>query len=240
MKVYIIFKEEKLRSILKFLFLTFVIIFIPTVVMLIISTFGSSTIFLFIGQAIVILALMGFFLVYLKKERAYEKDTLDKIEHENDLVKLRELRDEKISYKSKAEITKKILSLEYSEKEMKLLKKYAVKKEDMDFYYAKLIKENRDKREENKLRRDNFNKRYAKKRYVYVDFKEVFITAIKWTLVFAVFSGLAISKIHYKLFDPYIAYAIAMILFIISAFLTINTIIWIIRAMKAYWIKEYI
>lgn len=229
-----------MRSILKFLFLTFVIIFIPTVVMLIISTFGSSTIFLFIGQAIVILALMGFFLVYLKKERAYEKDTLDKIEHENDLVKLRELRDEKISYKSKAEITKKILSLEYSEKEMKLLKKYAVKKEDMDFYYAKLIKENRDKREENKLRRDNFNKRYAKKRYVYVDFKEVFITAIKWTLVFAVFSGLAISKIHYKLFDPYIAYAIAMILFIISAFLTINTIIWIIRAMKAYWIKEYI
>ncbi|MGO3017516.1 MAG: hypothetical protein ACTIH2_00045 [Anaerococcus sp.] len=229
-----------MRSILKFLFLTFVIIFIPTVVMLIISTFGSTTIFLFIGQAIVILALMGFFLVYLKKERAYEKDTLDKIEHENDLVKLRELRDEKISYKSKAEITKKILSLEYSEKEMKLLKKYAVKKEDMDFYYAKLIKENRDKREENKLRRDNFNKRYAKKRYVYVDFKEVFITAIKWTLVFAVFSGLAISKIHYKLFDPYIAYAIAMILFIISAFLTINTIIWIIRAMKAYWIKEYI
>lgn len=229
-----------MRSILKFLFLTFVIIFIPTVVMLIISTFGSSTIFLFIGQAIVILALMGFFLVYLKKERAYEKDTLDKIEHENDLVKLRELRDEKISYKSKVEITKKILSLEYSEKEMKLLKKYAVKKEDMDFYYAKLIKENRDKREENKLRRDNFNKRYAKKRYVYVDFKEVFMTAIKWTVVFAVFSGLAISKIHYKLFDPYIAYAIAMILFIISAFLTINTIIWIIRAMKAYWIKEYI
>lgn len=240
MKVYLTLKEEKLRSILKFLFLTFVIIFIPTVVMLIVSTFGSSTMFLFIGQAIVILLLMGFFLIYLKKERAYEKDTLDKIEHEDDLDKLRELRDKKISYKSKAEITKRILSLEYSKEEMDLLKKYAVKKEDMDFYYAKLIKEDRIKREENMIKRDNFNKRFAKKRFVYVDFKEVFMTAIKWTLVFAVFSGLAISKIHYRLFDPYVAYAIAMLLFIICAFLTINTIIWIIRAMKAYWIKDYI
>lgn len=197
-----------MRSVLKFLLFTFVIIIIPTIIMLIISLIGASGVLLFVGQMLVILSLMGFFLLFLKKEKAYEKNTLDEIEGEKDLEKLRELRDKKLTYRSKAEITKKILSLEYSTEEMALLKKYASSMELMDFYYARLIKEDRDNREENKTRRDNFNKRFAKRRNVYVDFKEVLFTAIKWTLVFAIFSALAISKVHYKFLDPYWSYAV--------------------------------
>lgn len=229
-----------MRSVAKFFLFTFVIILFPSLIMLIISQFGSSSLALFIGQMLVILSLMGFFLFYLKKERAYEKKTLEEIENEDDIEKLRELREKKLSYRSKEEITKKILSLEYSEEEMENLKKYATKKESMDFYYARLIKEDRENRQENKNRRDNFNKRFGKKQNVYVNFKEVLKTAIKWSLVFALFSYLAISKVYYKFLDPYWSYAVSIILFLICAFLTVNTIIWIIRAMKAYWVKDYI
>lgn len=229
-----------MRSVVKFLLFTFVIIFVPTVIMLIISLFGSSGGYLILGQILVILSLMGFFIFFLKKEKAYEKKTLDEMEYENDLNKLRELRDSKLTYRSKAEITRKILSLEYSKEEMALLKKYATSKEFMDFYYARLIKEDRENREENKTRRDNFNKRFERRQNVYLDFKEVLLTALKWTVVFAVFASLAISRVHYSLFDPYWAYAISILLFMICAFLTVNTIIWIIRAMKAFWVKDYI
>lgn len=229
-----------MRSVIKFLFFAFVIIFVPTVVMLVISLFGSTTLIALVGQMIVIISLMGFFLFYLKKERVYEENTLKFLENQTDIYLLRKFRQDRISYKSKVEITKKILSLEYSKEELNLLKKYASKKSDMDFYYAKLIKEDREKREENKNRRDNFNKRFAKRKNVYVDFKEMFITSIKWTLIFSIFSFFSISKIHYKYFDPYWSYAIAMVLFMICVFLTINTIIWIIRALKAFWVKDYI
>lgn len=229
-----------MRSVVKFLLYTFVIILVPTIIMIIVSLLGSSGAYLILGQILVILALMGFFFLFLKKEKAYEEKTLKEIENEDNLEKLRAIRDEKLSYKSKGEITRKILTLEYSPEEMALLKKYATSKELMDFYYAKLIKEDRQNREENKNRRDSFNKRFGKRRHVYVDFKDVLYTALKWTGIFAIFASLAISKIHYKFFDPYWAYAISMILFIICAFLTINTIIWIIRAMKAHWVKDYI
>ncbi|MDD7305033.1 MAG: hypothetical protein PUG67_00435 [Peptoniphilaceae bacterium] len=229
-----------MRSVVKFFLFTFVIVFFPSLIMLIISYFGASTALLILGQILVILSLTGFFLLYLKKEKEYEKNTLEKISLANDIEKLRELRDKRISYRSKAEITKKILNIEYSEEELKLLKKYGYSKEDMDFYYARLIKEDRANREENKIKRDNFNKRYKNKYKVYIDFREVLLTAIKWTVVFAIFSMLAISKIYYKFVNPYWAYAISMLLFLICGFLAVNTIIWIVRALKAFWIKDYI
>lgn len=229
-----------MRSVLKFLLFGSLIIIVPTIIMLILSLFGESTALVFIGQILVIISLMGLFLLFYKKQKAYEKETLDKIEREDDIEKLKSYRDQRISYRSKAEITKRILDLEYSEEEMANLKKYGNRKTDMDTYYSKLVKEDRKNRDDSKKRRAYFNKRFKNKGHVYLDFKDVLLTAIKWTIVFLIFTIPAVTKVYYKFMNPYMAYILDIILFVVSIFLTVNTIIWIVRALRAFWFKDHL
>ena len=82
-------------------------------------------------------------------------------------------------------ITNEILNREFSEEEAEKLKKYTNSTEDMKHYYSALISNSSGKRrEELKIRRDNFKKKYGKKARIYPDFKENLKTCGKWIGLF--------------------------------------------------------
>lgn len=124
---------------------------------------------------------LAIILMYLKGKKLYEAKTLMLIDQAGDIEDLKALREKRISYDSKAAVTKAILLKEFSEEEAGNLKKYTSKVADMDHYYSGFIK-NADPglREEYKIRRDNFNKKYKHKRWVYLDFKENVKMSLKW------------------------------------------------------------
>ncbi|MSS78692.1 hypothetical protein FYJ26_09910 [Anaerococcus sp. WCA-380-WT-2B] len=230
-----------MRSIIKFIIYTLTIILLPSLVMIAITSISvNSFILLLLGQLIVIFLLVSFYFLSRKIINKYEEDTLKMIENEKDVEILKNIREKRISYKSKANITKRILDIDFSKKECQKLRKYSSSYEDNVFYYSSLIQNDREGREEHKKRRNYFNKRYKNKNFVFVDFNENLKTSIKWILIFLISSFISITN-PFRIVENVDLYALLILLnFAFNLALVINTIIWIIRSLKAYWIKELV
>jgi uncharacterized membrane protein len=214
---------------------------IPTIFMQISDKFFTGNkILAFVCQIASIFLLIFLFVKSRELKENYEKKTLEMIEKVEDIEKLKELRKNRISYRSKAEITKKILNLEYSYEETQNLKKYTTKKSDMVFYYSKIIANEREKREEYKIRRDNFNKKYERKRFVFVDFKDSLYTTLKRLAVFFVLSFLAYKRPYASFLGQESYFTLAMLNFVLNFVVMINTIVRIFRTMRIFWVKDYI
>lgn len=206
--------------------------------MISINAMGDSA--MIISQFAIIGISLVVILLYLKGKKTYEAKTLYLIDQAESLEELRSLRDKCISYDSKAEISKAILLREFSEEEAANLKKYTNKVADMDHYYSGFIK-NADPslREEYKVRRDNFNKKYKHKRIAYTDFKGNMRESIKWLGGF--FLILLMAKLVQKYTTSKEFYVFSyMFQMIFGAGFMINTIVWLSRSLKSYWDKKYI
>lgn len=230
-----------MRSIIKLISIMLLFIFPPLLVnsfMISINAMGDSA--MIISQFAIIGISLVVILLYLKGKKTYEAKTLHLIDQAESLEELRSLRDKRISYDSKAEISKAILLREFSEEEAANLKKYTNKVADMDHYYSSFIK-NADPglREEYKVRRDNFNKKYKHKRIAYTDFKGNMRESIKWLGGF--FLILLMAKLVQKYTTSKEFYVFSyMFQMIFGAGFMINTIVWLSRSLKSYWDKKYI
>lgn len=230
-----------MRSIIKFLIFAIIIILLPSFVMLFITNLNTNNfILVFAGQILVFLILLGFYFIIRKKIIKYEDETLAKIKNEKSIEKLKKLREERISYKSKANITKKIIDLDYSKEECMNLRKYSSTYEDMIFYYAALIKNEREDREIYKKKRDDFIKRYKNRHFVFLDYKENIKTAIKWMGVFLIFALISFLNPFKFIKNDEIYKIIVLLNFTFNLSLVINTIIWILRSLKSHWAKDLV
>lgn len=230
-----------MRSIIKFLIFAIIIILLPSFVMLFITNLNTNNfILVFAGQILVFLILLGFYFIIRKKISKYEDETLAKIKNEKSIEKLKKIREERISYKSKANITKKIINLDYSKEECMNLRKYSSTYEDMIFYYAALIKNEREDREIYKNKRDNFIKRYKNRHFVFLDYKENVKTAIKWMGVFLIFALISFLNPFKFIKNDEIYKIIVLLNFTFNLSIVINTIIWILRSLKSHWAKDLV
>lgn len=230
-----------MRSIIKFLIFAIIIILLPSFVMLFITNLNTNNfILVFAGQILVFLILLGFYFIIRKKIIKYEDETLAKIKNEKSIEKLKKLREERISYKSKANITKKIIDLDYSKEECMNLRKYSSTYEDMIFYYAALIKNEREDREIYKKKRDDFIKRYKNRHFVFLDYKENVRTAIKWMGVFLIFALISFLNPFKFIKNDEIYKIIVLLNFTFNLSIVINTIIWILRSLKSHWAKDLV
>ncbi|MDU2582586.1 MAG: hypothetical protein E7C82_02670 [Anaerococcus hydrogenalis] len=230
-----------MRSVLKFMVYALIIIFIPSFVMMFITSKGVDNVYLvLLGQFIVFVILMGSYYLIRKNIIKYENETLKLIETENDIEKLKDLREKRISYKSKANISKKIIDLSYSKNELNNLKKYSSTYDDWIFYYSSLIKNERDNRKIYKEKRDNFIKRYKNRHFIFLDYSENLKTSIKWIIVFLIFSLISYLNPYKFIKNPNI-YTMSLLLnFTVNFGLMVNTVIWIIRTLKSYWARKII
>lgn len=230
-----------MRSIIKFLIFAIIIILLPSFVMLFITNLNTSNfILVFAGQILVFLILLGFYFIIRKKIKKYEDETLSKIQNEKNIENLKKLREERISYKSKANITKKIIDLDYSKEECMNLRKYSSTYDDMIFYYAALIKNERQDREIYKKKRDNFIKRYKNRHFVFLDYKENVKTAIKWMGVFLIFALISFLNPFKFIKNDNLYKIIVLLNFTFNLSIVINTIIWILRSLKSHWAKDLV
>ncbi|MFO3715743.1 hypothetical protein [Anaerococcus cruorum] len=230
-----------MRSILKFLGLTIITILIPALFMGLATILGFKDIGVLIAQMLVILVFVFIFTNLLKYQRKYEVETEKLLANINDVEKLRTLRENRRTYKSKAAITSKILRKNYSDDEARTLLKYATTNEDMDHYYAAIIDQaDKNDREILRKKRDDFEKRYGKKQLIFPDFNENLKTALKWMAFFF------ISAFLYNFLPPRLikndatmaAFLLLGMLFL--AVVMVNTILWIVRTLKSYWAKDYL
>lgn len=230
-----------MRSLLKFMVYALIIIFIPSFIMMFVTSMGFDNIYLvLLGQILIFIILMGSYFLTRKNIVKYENETLKLIEHEDDIEKLNELRDKRISYKSKANISKKIIDLSYSKEELSKLRKYSSTYDDWIFYYASLIKNERDDRELYKKKRDNFIKRYKNRHFIFLDYAENMRTSIKWIIIFLIFSLISYLNPYKFIKNPNL-YTMALLLnFTLNFGLMVNTVIWIIRTLKSYWARKII
>ena len=230
-----------MRSIIKFLLFALIIILLPSFVMLYVTNLNTNNfILIFAGQILIFLVLFGFYFIIRKKITKYEEETLKEIQNEKDIEKLKKLREERISYKSKANITKKIIDLDYSKEECKNLSKYSSNYEDMIFYYSSLIKNEREDREIYKKKRDKFIKRYKNRNFIFLDYKENFKTAVKWVGVFLVFSLISFINPFRFIKNDEIYKMLVLLNFTLNLAIVINTIVWILRTLKSHWAKDLI
>ncbi|WP_299032360.1 hypothetical protein [uncultured Anaerococcus sp.] len=230
-----------MRSVIKLIGLLALFIFPPLLVnYFLISMDINGNTAMIISQFGVIGISLAIILIYLKGKKAYEAKTLMLIDQARDIEALKTLRDKRISYDSKAAITKEILLRDFSEDEAAKLKKYTNKVADMDHYYAGYIK-NADPslREEYKIRRDNFNKKYKHKRWAYLDLRENIKMSLKWMVGFFVILTLAglIQKYNTNK-DLYVM--VYMVQMVLGTGFLINTIIWLSRSLKSYWDKDFL
>lgn len=230
-----------MRSLLKFMVYALIIIFIPSFIMMFVTSMGFDNIYLvLLGQILIFIILMGSYFLTRKNIVKYENETLKLIEHEDDIEKLNELRDKRISYKSKANISKKIIDLSYSKEELSKLRKYSSTYDDWIFYYASLIKNEREDRELYKKKRDNFIKRYKNRHFIFLDYAENMRTSIKWIIIFLIFSLISYLNPYKFIKNPNL-YTMALLLnFTLNFGLMVNTVIWIIRTLKSYWARKII
>lgn len=230
-----------MRSIIKFLLFAIIIILLPSFVMLFITNLNTNNfILVFAGQILVFLILLGFYFIIRKKIIKYEDETLAKIKNEKSIEKLKKIREERISYKSKANITKKIIDLDYSKEECMNLRKYSSTYDDMIFYYAALIKNEREDRKIYKKKRDDFIKRYKNRHFVFLDYKENVRTAIKWMGVFLIFALISFLNPFKFIKNDEIYKIIVLLNFTFNLSIVINTIIWILRSLKSHWAKDLV
>lgn len=230
-----------MRSVIKLIGLMLLFIFPPLLVnyfLVSVDVTGDSA--MIISQIAIIGISLGLIMVYLKGKKVYEAKTLYLIDQAKDLEDLRRLRDKRISYDSKAAVSKAILLKEFSQEEAASLRKYTNKVADMDHYYSSFIKNaSPELREEYKIRRDNFNKKYKHKKFAYTDFRENIKMSAKWLIGFfliLIATGLVQKYSTNK--DLYVFSYIFQMVF--GAGFMINTIIWLSRTLKSYWDKEYI
>lgn len=230
-----------MRSLLKFMVYALIIIFIPSFIMMFVTSMGFDNIYLvLLGQILIFIILMGSYFLTRKNIVKYENETLKLIEHEDDIEKLKDLRDKRISYKSKANISKKIIDLSYSKEELSKLRKYSSTYDDWIFYYASLIKNEREDRETYKKKRDNFIKRYKNRHFIFLDYAENMRTSIKWIIIFLIFSLISYLNPYKFIKNPNL-YTMALLLnFTLNFGLMVNTVIWIIRSLKSYWARKII
>lgn len=230
-----------MRSIFKMLGFIFLFLIPPLFVnyfLISLDVYGSQA--MVISQFAVIAMSLAIILIYLKSKKLYEAKTLMLIDEAKSISDLEELRDKRISYDSKASVTKAILIKNFKAEEAEKLKKYTSKVSDMEHYYASYIK-NADPsiREEYKLRRENFNKKYKGKRWVYLDFKENLRTSCKWLVCF--FLILLIAGLVQKYTTSKDLYVGAYIFQMVFGFVfMINTIIWLSRTLRSYWERDYL
>lgn len=193
-----------------------------------------------ISQFLIIAISLILIMLYIRGKKLYEAKTLSLIDGKESIGDLKKLREERISYDSKAAITKAIMLKDFSEEEAEKLKKYTNKVSDMDHYYSGFIKNaNPEVREEYKIRRDNFNKKYNYKKRIYPDFKENLKMTGKWLLAFfLILIGAGLVQKYSTNTDLYIFSYIFQMVF--GASFMINTIIWISRSLKSYWDKDYL
>ena len=195
---------------------------------------------MFISQIGIIGISLAAILLYLRGKRVYEAKTLMLIDGAKSVADLEALRDKRISYDSKAAVTKAILLRSFNEEEAAKLKRYTNKAADMDHYYSGLIK-NADSslREEYKIRRDNFNKKYKHKSFVYIDFKENLRMSLKWLGgFFIILIGAGLVQKFTTIKDLYVLAYIFQMVFGLG--FMINTVIWLSRTLRSYWDKDYI
>lgn len=230
-----------MRSIIKFLLFAIIIILLPSFVMLFITNLNTNNfILVFAGQILVFLILLGFYFIIRKKISKYEDETLAKIKNEKSIEKLKKIREERISYKSKENITKKIIDLDYSKEECMNLRKYSSTYDDMIFYYAALIKNEREDRKIYKKKRDDFIKRYKNRHFVFLDYKENVRTAIKWMGVFLIFALISFLNPFKFIKNDEIYKIVVLLNFTFNLSIVINTIIWILRSLKSHWAKDLV
>ena len=230
-----------MRSIIKFLIFAIIIILLPSFVMLFITNLNTNNfILVFAGQILVFLILLGFYFIIRKKISKYEDETLAKIKNEKSIEKLKKIREERISYKSKENITKKIIDLDYSKEECMNLRKYSSTYDDMIFYYAALIKNEREDRKIYKKKRDDFIKRYKNRHFVFLDYKENVRTAIKWMGVFLIFALISFLNPFKFIKNDEIYKIVVLLNFTFNLSIVINTIIWILRSLKSHWAKDLV
>lgn len=230
-----------MRSVIKLIGLLALFIFPPIFVnyfLISLNIYGNASMAL--SQFGVIGISLALILIYFKGKKLYEAKTLMLIDQAEDIGDLKDLREKRITYDSKAAITKAILLKEFSEEEAENLKKYTSKVADMDHYYAGFIK-NADPslREEYKIRRDNFYKKYRHKRWVYLDFRENLKMSLKWLGVFFILLGLVglVQKYNTNK-DLYVILYMAQM--VLGTGFLINTIIWLSRTLKSYWDKDFL
>lgn len=230
-----------MRSVIKLIGLLALFIFPPFLVnYFLISMDIDGNTAMVVSQFGVIGISLAIILIYLRGKKVYEAKTLMLIDEARDINDLKTLRDKRISYDSKATITKEILLRDFSEDEAAKLKKYTNKVADMDHYYAGYIK-NADPnlREEYKIRRDNFNKKYKHKRWAYLDLRENIKMSLKRMVGFFVILTLAglIRKYNTNK-DLYVM--VYMVQMVLGTGFLINTIIWLSRSLKSYWDKDFL
>lgn len=229
-----------MRSILKFFGYVIFVVLIPSLILSLSHLIFKNQNFLFISQLIIMLIFTLSYLKLKKYEKAYEDKTLEFIQSTKNIEQLKDFRNKRITYRSKAEITKRIIELEYSSEELSKLKKYANLKEDMIFYYSSIISKDRTKREEFKNRRDNFNKRYGNKVKIYVNFNENLKISLRWMALFFILSAIAYTRFYSRFLSEESFFLVSILIFILNFIVMLMTMIWIIRTTKSYWTKDYI
>ena len=230
-----------MRSIIKLTGALIIFILIPSIVStLFLDLNKTDDIGMIMAQMCIIAIVVISFYLASKTIRKYEEKTLELIDNQKDIEGLRDLREKRITYKSKAAITKEILIRDPSLFEAEKLRKYTNRTEYMAHYYAALLAEaSPEKREEIKIRRDNFKKKYGHKALAYTDFKGNLTTSIKWLGAF--FIAFALTELL-KALGTNLGFYLAISFIqagILGAYM-INTIIWLSRTTKSYWDKEYI
>lgn len=230
-----------MRSILYFLLIAFMTQLIPGMMLIITSSFGGGNIALIVSQIFVMFVAVIIFSKFLANKRNYEVETQKLLDPLRDVEKLKNLREERRTYRSKATITGKILTIEYSLKELLNLRKYASTPVDMEHYYSALI-DNLPKEDRKKIKeaRDKYLGKYGKKSIIFPDFKENFRTSTKWMTFF--FACALIYRFAPSLF---MKNKIALEYFmwmgmVLLAIVMLNTILWITRTLRSYWDRDFV
>ncbi|MDO5047513.1 MAG: hypothetical protein Q4D88_03095 [Anaerococcus sp.] len=230
-----------MRSVVKLLSFILLAILVPTLVMGLVSYFTKNQIALIIGQFLIMVLMVIAFTKAFDLIRNYEKTTYKMIKQAKDISELRKIRDERISYKSKAMASKAILLKEFSKEEAENLRKYTNSTEDMKHYYSSYISNSSgEKREEFKVKRDNFNKKYKNRTRIYPDLGTNLRMTLKWVglfFVIAIFFSLIKSTFNPDLSLAFLIYALQIILLL--SFM-VNGIIWIIRSVTSYWDRKFL
>lgn len=222
-----------MRSISKYLGYFVFISFLTSLLIL----FSKSETQLMVGQLLLVILILFLAIFVEKRKQKSEEELREKIGKIDDVDYLRELREKNLSYISKADITRRILELSYSKEETEILKSYATRNEDMVFYYARLIQNEREDREIYKEKRGNFKKAYKNKPIVYPDFMDNVKETVKWLVFFIV--GLLLYYFQVFSFIPnkLVADYLNQMLFLMDLGIIINLVFWLMRASKAHALK---
>lgn len=230
-----------MRSVAKLLGFVFMALAIPVLVMSLVRLFTNNQIVLIMSQFVIMILMVLAFTKIFDIGRRYEKKTSDLIKKAKNIDELKKLREERLSYRSKASITSEILMKEFSEEEAENLRRYTNTTEDMRHYYSAYISNSMgDEREAYKIKRDNFNKKYKNKLRIYPDFEENLKQALKWVGLFFLLAFIFSMVKTY--FNPginlaFLTYVVGLV--VLLSFM-INGIVWIVRTVKSYWDKKFL